>query len=98
MAAERRRDPGSYRHLQPGPERHIVGRRPTDQLPDAERPRTASHVNDLPAGEQSAVWVPGRVGCESSAERLTWASTLGTRALSPRLSAHGPVVRLAGAP
>src|ERR1019366_3046432 len=39
-----------------------------------------------------------RVGCESSAERLTWASTLGTRALSPRLSAHGPVVRLAGAP
>ena len=32
------------------------------------------------------------------AEHLTWASTLGTRALSPRLSAHGPVVRLAGAP
>src|SRR5262249_3627896 len=28
---------------------------------------------------------------------LTWTSTLGTRALPPRLPAHGPVVRLAGA-
>jgi hypothetical protein len=32
------------------------------------------------------------------AHHLTWASTLGPRALSPRLSAHGPAVRLAGAP
>src|SRR5215831_10132319 len=32
------------------------------------------------------------------AEHLTWASTLGARARSPRLSTHGPVVRLAGAP
>ena len=31
------------------------------------------------------------------AEHLTWASILGTRALPPRLSAHDPVVRLAGA-
>ena len=31
------------------------------------------------------------------AEDLTWASILGARALSPRLSAHGQVVRLAGA-
>jgi putative transposase len=30
-------------------------------------------------------------------EHLTWASTLGARALPPRLPAHGPVVRLAGA-
>ena len=30
-------------------------------------------------------------------EHLTWASTLGTRALPPRLSAHDPVVRMAGA-
>jgi len=39
-----------------------------------------------------AVW-----GARSRAEHLIWASTLGARALSPRLSAHGPVVRLAGA-
>jgi hypothetical protein len=31
------------------------------------------------------------------AEDLTWPSILGTRALPPHLSAHGPVVRLAGA-
>jgi aryl-alcohol dehydrogenase-like predicted oxidoreductase len=31
------------------------------------------------------------------AEHLTWASILGTHALPPRLSAHDPVVRLAGA-
>jgi hypothetical protein len=31
------------------------------------------------------------------ADHLTWASTLGTRALPTRLSAHDPVVRLAGA-
>src|ERR1022692_848971 len=30
-------------------------------------------------------------------EHLTWASSLGTRALPPRLSAHDPVVRMAGA-
>ena len=32
-------------------------------------------------------------GARSRAEHLIWASTLGARALSPRLSAHGPVVR-----
>ena len=32
------------------------------------------------------------------AEHLTWASTLGPRALPPRLSAHGPAVWLADAP
>jgi hypothetical protein len=32
------------------------------------------------------------------AEHLTWSSTLGTRAHSSRLSAHAPVVRLAGTP
>ena len=37
------------------------------------------------------------MGARTRAEHLTWASTLGARALSPRLSAHGPVVRLAGA-
>src|ERR1019366_5154645 len=37
-------------------------------------------------------------GARTRAEHLTSASTRGTRALSPRLPAHGPVVRLAGAP
>ena len=37
-------------------------------------------------------------GARTRADHLTSASTLGTRALSPRVSAHGPVVRLAGAP
>src|ERR1039457_528566 len=37
-------------------------------------------------------------GARTGAEHLTSASTPGTRALSPRLSAHSPVVRLAGAP
>ena len=30
-------------------------------------------------------------------EHLTWASSLGTRALPPRLSAHDPVVRMSSA-
>ena len=34
-------------------------------------------------------------GAKSRAEHLISASTLGTRALSPRLCVHGPVVRLA---
>src|ERR1035441_7909802 len=37
-------------------------------------------------------------GARTGQEPLTSASTLATRALSPRLSAQGPVVRLAGAP
>src|ERR1017187_4519668 len=37
-------------------------------------------------------------GARARAEHLIWTSTLGTRALSPRLSAHDPVARLAGAP
>ena len=37
-------------------------------------------------------------GARTRAEHLTSASTLGTRAHSPRLPVHGPVVRLAGAP
>ena len=37
-------------------------------------------------------------GARTRAEHMTWASSLGTRAVSPRVSAHGPVVRLAGAP
>lgn len=46
-------------------------------------------------GEASAA--SGLCGARTHAEHLTWASTIGTRAHSPRLSAHGPVVRLAGA-
>src|ERR1022692_2167465 len=41
---------------------------------------------------------PGLWGARTCAEHLTCASNLGTRALSPRLSAHGSVVQLAGAP
>src|SRR5450631_3639879 len=38
------------------------------------------------------------VAYRTRAEHLTWAFTLGTCALSPRLSAHGPGVRLGSAP
>src|SRR6266700_3258473 len=44
-------------------------------------------------GQPGTLW-----GARTSAEHLTWASILGGRALPPRLSAHGPVVRLARAP
>jgi hypothetical protein len=36
-------------------------------------------------------------GARTSADHLTWASILSTRALPPGLSAHAPAVRLAGA-
>ena len=36
------------------------------------------------------------VRCHDFTEHLTWACSLGTRALPPRLSAHGPALRLAG--
>jgi hypothetical protein len=39
---------------------------------------------------------PGLWGATTRAGHLTCASILGARALPPRLSAHGPVVRLAG--
>src|ERR1017187_4808941 len=44
-------------------------------------------------GVSVAVW-----GARTRADHLSSASTLGTRALSPHLSVHDPVVRLAGAP
>jgi hypothetical protein len=41
---------------------------------------------------------PSLWAARTYADHLTWASNLGTRALSPRVSVHGSVVRLAGAP
>src|ERR1039457_3561322 len=46
-----------------------------------------------PGGSPVILW-----GARTRTEHLTWASTLSTHALSPHLSVHGPVARLAGAP
>jgi hypothetical protein len=45
-----------------------------------------------PAAVLSGVW-----RARTRPEHLAWASALGARAPPPRLSAHGPIVRLAGA-
>ncbi len=65
----------------------------------AERHSVRQHLAAAgPAGEDAGALVQDRWRARTRAEHLTWAFTLGTRALSLRLSAHGPVVRLAGAP
>jgi hypothetical protein len=55
----------------------------------------------VPGLEQAVKAIAEQAGgvcrARTRAEHLTWASILSTRALPPRLSAHDPVVRLAGA-
>src|SRR5439155_22012295 len=63
------------------------------------KPAPSSRSPSLPA---QAFALPGHTAASlcrarTRAEHLTWTSTLGTRALPPRPSAHDPVVRLAGA-
>ena len=57
----------------------------------AKAAMTPGHVVDF-ANDAWCLW-----RARTRAHYLTWASTLGTCALSPRLSAHGPVVRLGSA-
>jgi YceI-like domain len=64
-----------------------------DSSTSLTRARTPRYVSALCALARApaAGWL-WRAG--TRAERLTWASTLGTHALLPRLPAHDPVVRL----
>jgi hypothetical protein len=60
----------------------------------------AAGIDIAKAGIEVTIRVPSETlwGATTRAEHLTWSSTLSTRALSPHLSVHGPVVQLAGAP
>src|SRR6266568_3141221 len=64
-------------------------------------PFADGHTRQLPrltAGPFRYTHHAGRLWrARTRTEHLTWASSLGTRALPPRLSAHDPVVRMAGA-
>src|SRR5260370_35084087 len=63
--------------------------------PDVISPILLAYANGrLLEGERIGL---GLWGARTRAEHLTWASILGTRALPPRLPAHGPAVRLADA-
>ena len=75
--------------LPPGPHQR------QDRPPPPSRPDPARRRDRLDRSPRRPL-NPG--GARTGAEHLTSASTPGSRALSPRPSAHGPVVRLAGAP
>ena len=56
------------------------------------------HLPSILAEYGAHYWDDGLWEARISAEHLTWASIFGGHALPPRLSAHGPVVRLGRAP
>src|SRR6266568_865821 len=66
--------------------------------PSIARYMPSSGLLSSPRGERrvAEIHAGGLWRAKTHAEHLTWASNLGTRAFPPRLSAHGPVVRLAG--
>ena len=73
------------------------GHAPRPARPARRRLRHGRLAADRRRGPPRAAALRSLWRARTRAEYLTWASTLGARALSPRLSAHGPVVRLAGA-
>jgi hypothetical protein len=67
------------------------------ELANLLRERVMVRHCEFPCHYDSPTWRCSLWCARTRAEHVTWASTLGTRAHSSRLSSHAPVVRLAGA-